>query len=313
MSRWKPDQAEIGANSFHSARFRRRCLDGVRGGARQMEASITCRSFVCRIASFAVLCALAFVGLGSETSRAQQPDVGVYARAVEFCRGIVKRPMALDLDKRVLCFDGEILSETDVSLASALRANGLFVVRSFGGGAYSAMALADLIRDRRATVVVYDYCFSACASYFLVASDEAFVMKDTLVAWHHTIEPLCASLEASKDGGPKRLEKSDCSDTAPSYQTGYREFKYLNNKFYESRVVDSPFEDPPQSFTIRRILRRMFEGARRYPDVAWTWNPRYYASTLKTKITYEAYPNSQDEVDAMVSKLRLPHRVLYDP
>jgi hypothetical protein len=57
----------------------------------------------------------------------------------------------------------------------------------------------------------------------------------------------------------------------------------------------------------------MFEGTGRYPDVSWTWHPRHYASTLKTKIVYEAYPNSQDEVDAMARKLRLPHRVLYDP
>jgi hypothetical protein len=57
----------------------------------------------------------------------------------------------------------------------------------------------------------------------------------------------------------------------------------------------------------------MFEGTGVYPDVAWTWNPRYYARSLKTKITYEAYPSSQAEVDAMVSKLRLGQRVLYDP
>jgi hypothetical protein len=175
------------------------------------------------------------------------------------------------------------------------------------------MALADMIRDRHAAVVVYDYCFSACASYFLIASDQAFVMKETLVAWHGMIEPLCASLVVSKDGGPKRLEKSACFDASLESQRGYKALKDRHDRFYEERVVDAPFEDPPESFTIRKILKNMFEGTGRYPNVAWTWNPRYYASTLKTKITYEAYPNSQDEVDAMVSKLRLRQRVLYDP
>jgi len=33
---------------------------------------------------------------------------------------------------------------------------------------------------------------------------------------------------------------------------------------------------------------------------------------VKTKIVYEAYPTSQDEVDAMVAKLHLG-RIIYDP
>jgi hypothetical protein len=57
----------------------------------------------------------------------------------------------------------------------------------------------------------------------------------------------------------------------------------------------------------------MFEGTGQYPNVVWTWNPRYYASTLKTKITYQAYPNSQAEVDALASKLPHRVRVLHDP
>ena len=56
----------------------------------------------------------------------------------------------------------------------------------------------------------------------------------------------------------------------------------------------------------------MFEGTGTNPNVLWTWHPRYYAGSIKTKIVYEAYPASQDEVDAMASKLGLP-RVLYDP
>ncbi len=41
-------------------------------------------------------------------------------------------------------------------------------------------------------------------------------MKGTLVAWHDTNWPLCPSLEMSKDGGPKRLEKLSCSPDAPA-------------------------------------------------------------------------------------------------
>ena len=221
--------------------------------------------------------------------------------------------MALDVDKRVLCFDGVILPGTDVSLASTLEPSGLFVAGSPGGDILAAITLAELLLDRRATVVVYDYCLSACASYLLMASTKAFVLRDTLVAWHYTIEPFwCPSLVIPKDGGPKRLEKSPCPDAPAEIQDGDKYRRYLNHKFYGGRALDPLFDDPPESFTIRKILRSMFEGTGRYPEVLWTWNPRYHASTLKTQIVYEAYPNSQAEVDAMVSKLPLP-RVIYDP
>ncbi len=309
-------QTECGEGSFCRARFCHRSRCGVKD-ERHKETPIGFGSFNFCAASFAALCALTFSCCwSSEISRAQAPDPekAVYARAVEFCRGTVKRPMALDLDKRVLCFDGPILPGTDVSLARTLEPNGLFVVRSRGGDSDTAVALADLLRDRHATVVVYDYCISACADYLFMASTNTFVVRDTIVAWHHPVDPLwCPSLVVPKDGGPKRLETSACSDAPPEYQRGYREFKDRNDTFYAERGVDPPFEVPPESFTIRKILRNMFEGTGRNPNVGWTWNPRYYASTLKMKIIYEAYPNSQAEVDAMMSKFGLGGRILYDP
>jgi hypothetical protein len=269
-----------------------------------------------RVFRFGIAVAVYLFGLAgwdTEALHAGQPDFAPYARAVEFCRGIAKRPMALDLDKRVLCFDGIVRSSTvDLELAGKLSPNGLFVVRSYGGELPTAIELADLLRDRHATVVAYDYCFSACASFLLIASDEAFVMRNTLVAWHHTTMPLCPSLEVPKDGGPLRLEKLACPDSSASEQDALEWALGLEKAFYATRVVDPLFEEPPESFTMRKILRAMFERTGTYPDVSWTWNPRYYASALKTKITYEAYPNSQEEVDALASKLGV-NRIIYDP
>lgn len=157
MSRETAGQTESERYSLRPARFRRGRSDG-EGCKRCKEAAIGCRFFVSWIASLAALCALALACWGSEASRAQQPDFGVYARAVEYCRAAVKRPMMLDLDKRVLCFDGTIPPGRDVSSAVELEQNGLFVIRSPGGDVATAIALADLLQDRRATVVVYDYC-----------------------------------------------------------------------------------------------------------------------------------------------------------
>jgi hypothetical protein len=137
---------------------------------------------------------------------AQEPafETAVYARAVEFCRGETTRPMALSADRKILCFDGQISRGEDMSSAERLEENGLFIVRSRGGGVAAAMTLANLLRDRRATVVVYDYCISACASYLLVASAQTYVMRDSIVAWHHSVSDrsVCTSLETSRDQGP---------------------------------------------------------------------------------------------------------------
>jgi hypothetical protein len=241
------------------------------------------------------------------------PERGIYARAVEHCRGNVKRPMALDLDKRVLCFDGQIFPELDVSLANRLEDGGLFVVRNFGGDQLSAIRLAEALRERHATVVVYDYCLSACASFLLVASTKAYVLKNTLVAWHNpTGAYLCPSLEQAKDRGPRRLEKNTCSDAPAGYRSVYEYAKALDKWFYKTRAVAPPFENPPQSVIVRWILQNKFGERGEYPsNLLWTWNPRYYASKIKTKIIYEAYPQSQDEVDALAKWLQV--RVIYDP
>jgi len=102
--------------------------------------------------------------------------------------------MNLSPDKQVPCFTGKISQSLDVSLANDLEEDGLFVIRSPGGNVNSAIALSDMIRDRHATVVVYDYCFSACASMLLVASYQTYVLKGTLVAWHYPrSDELCTS------------------------------------------------------------------------------------------------------------------------
>jgi len=285
------------------------CRNDIRDGG----ISFAFRLLVFRLTNFLASCVLAVLCFSAEISHAQTDDIGIYKRAVEFCRAVAKRPMALDLDRRVLCFDGLISDGPDFSPANGLEPNGLFVVRSLGGEAISAMRIADWIRDRRATVVVYDYCFSACASFLFVASDKTFVVGGTLVAWHHSDRPFCPQLKVADDLGPKRLEKVPCSDTSLEVQAAYRANDDQYAEFYASRVIDPLFKNPPESFAIRRRLKNMFEGNGGYPDVMWTWHPRYLASTLKAKIVYEAYPSSQIEVDAQLSKLGFRYRILHDP
>jgi hypothetical protein len=48
------------------------------------------------------------------------------------------------------------------------------------------------------------------------------------------------------------------------------------------------------------------------PELLWMWNPRFYKAVFKTKVTYEAYPESQAEVDEIAARIGY-RRVLYDP
>jgi hypothetical protein len=84
-------------------------------------------------------------------------------------------------------------------------------------------------------------------------------------------------------------------------------------EFYRTRNLSREFFDPPESRFIRRALMNLFRSTGQYPVRQWTWNPRYYAGAIKTKIFYQHYPDSQDEVDEMVSRLGMPVRVIYDP
>ena len=97
---------------------------------------------------------------------------------------IYKSTVKLSDDQTVLCFDGPINSNQDMSDFHALKPNGLLVMRSPGGYAHAAMTLSNILRDKTATVVLRDYCLSACASFVLVATGKTYVKKNTIVAGH---------------------------------------------------------------------------------------------------------------------------------
>ncbi|MGJ5102519.1 hypothetical protein ACQR2D_28970 [Bradyrhizobium sp. HKCCYLRH2057] len=254
--------------------------------------------------------------LRSADACAQEPAVDRerYYDAVNHCRHAGQAPMSLSPDKRVLCFDGVLAENMDVSSAKDLHDGGLFVVRSFGGHTIPAVTLSDIVRDRRATVVVYDHCLSACAQFLLVASDKTYILKDTLVAWHYPqgLE-LCTYLEAPRDGEPKKVQRGPCR------QGGEHGFTYERTftEFFKDRAVKPPLSLPTDSLYVRRIVRNLYAESGVFRDVMWTLHPRYYPSLFKTKITYEAYPESQDEVDDMVKRLGLSAgrsvKVIYDP
>jgi hypothetical protein len=258
--------------------------------------------------------------LCSSGAPAQQESLSwvSFYRAAEYCRGKVSRPLALSPDHQLLCFDGDVTADLDVSLAKGLVANGLVVMRSLGGAEEPAIALSNIIRDLHATVVVYDYCFSACALFFLIASDQAFVLKGALVAWHNRQstdprDPYCTSVISPPRGGPKKLLRGPCKDSAFGDRAAYTGRWPQETTFFKGRAIDPLFLPPPDSLYVRKIVVSRYEEVGVYRDIGWTINPRYYPKLFRTKIVYEAYPESQKEVDEMLAPLRLNFRVVYDP
>jgi hypothetical protein len=227
--------------------------------------------------------------------------------------------MNLSSDKQALCFSGAISQNMDVSLAKNLKEGGLFVVRSPGGYAGPAITLSNIVRDRHATVVVYSLCVSACAEYFLIASYQAYVLKGTLVAWHNPRSgdpnhPYCSFLAVPRDGEPKKLLRGPCGNATFGDQAATSTTHWpAVIEFYKERTVDPLFDTPPDSFYVRKIVTSMYAETGVYRDIAWTIHPRYYPRWFKTRIFYEAYPESQDEVDKMLAALGLHTRVIYDP
>lgn len=249
-----------------------------------------------RIRCFLVGAALGLVLCPSHARAKQDSDRESYHRALEYCRGDVSRPMAPSPDGQILCFDGRVTDDLGVSAAKGLKEHGLFVVRSRGGDPEVAVALSSIVRDRHATVVVHGYCFSACASFFLIASHQSYVLKGALVAWHYPrsadpADPHCTYVTEPPDGKLKKLQRGSCQPGG-EHGAGYsREVA----RFFGDRVIDPSFSHPG-------VFR----------DILWTLHPRYYPVLFKTKILYEAYPQRQEEVDEIAARLRFG-RVIYDP
>jgi hypothetical protein len=238
-----------------------------------------------------------------------------YQGAVDYCRGSVSRPISLSDDRTIVCFDGDILPGLDTSPVENLRDNGLFVVRSMGGHIETAIALAGLVRDRHATVVVHDYCISACAAYLLVASDRAVVRRRSIVAWHLNYAG-CRGIKPFSDGGPPIVVTGLCASASEQDSALYHRIQRASLDFYRERSLQpSRFWrglDFPQSYHVRRVVKSLADETGNIPQVNWMWNPRYYGAVFKTIITYEAYPEGQDEVDEIAAPFGLG-RVIYDP
>jgi hypothetical protein len=254
---------------------------------------------------------------GPSSAEEKSFDRDASSQAADYCRGVAVRPIALSDDRAILCLDGRLEKDTDLSPAARLKEGGLFVVRSSGGDIASAISLSNLVYGRHATVVVYDQCLSSCANYLLIGADRAYVLKGSLVAWDYESSdpafPSCSRFAMAKmrDGG-YRLQRGSCRPLSTD-ETSWRTVLSAQTAFYRKRMVDPYFEPPPDNLYLRKVVKSLYPDTSAYHHVGWTLHPRYLARLFKTTIVYESYPEDQAEVDTMVARLRLDMRVIYDP
>ncbi len=64
---------------------------------------------------------------------------------------------------------------------------------------------------------------------------------------------------------------------------------------------------------VKRMIWRLNAGGLHIVDRLWMWHPRYYANARRGKITYESYPESQDEVDSITKEAWTSTHIIHDP
>ncbi len=251
-------------------------------------------STCCQCVTFSIL-----LFLQSNPALAQSEEIQL---AANYCAKY-ENSIKLSENDMILCFDG--LIRADLQMDDQLRKlndHGFFVIRSPGGFFPAAMKIADILLEKDATVIIHDYCLSACANYIFVATGKTHVLKNSVVAWH---------------GGPSstycdRYLHGDQSAIGSGRVTVCKNLA-LQIIFFQKRGIQNGFIfNPPTPYT-----RMMFNILAKTPGnkskVFWMWNPKNYGDHFKDRIFYEKYPNSQSDVDEIIDHFRLGTQVIYDP
>jgi hypothetical protein len=237
-----------------------------------------------------------------------------FSTAVAYCRGhggLVK----LNDDQTILCFDGPIIDGQDDVPFHRLQQGGMFVVRSTGGYVPAAINLANVLREKNAKIVVYDYCFSACASFFLVASSQAHVMSKTVVAWHGTFERVHCNSQGIEVLWKSRRDhyRIPPGDRLPENVQRMCQTSALLELFFKERGIEDRHIHEPQPAGVKKLFHLAMKQGSNGKNIVWMWNPRNYGEYFRIPITYESYPASQAEVDQILADARLRVHVFYDP
>ena len=257
--------------------------------------------------------ALLVTAITADTAKA---EFDVFASAAGYCSKYPNQ-IKLNEDHTVLCFDGAIRPGRDFRPFFDLKPKSLFAIRSGGGFAPLAIQLANLLRDKDATVVIYDYCLSACANYFLIASSETYVVGKAIVAWHGgpSKHHFPCTAEVLKRLELHYLERYKTPLDTPPQMSGkwICDAPELSKEFFRQRRVAEQHIHRPQTAHTRKYYDLSWRQRPYMKDVFWMWHPQNHGEYFGSRIKYESYPSSQAEVDDLQQRLKLSVTLLYDP
>ena len=241
---------------------------------------------------------------------AARGDFGSIAAVANQCR---PGDVSLSKDRTILCFDGEIRDQ-DPKIFHELKQDGFFVMRSPGGFADSSMMLADILHEKNATVIVYDYCLSSCANYFLIAASRTYVRRDTIVAWHGGIPRYdCSRVDLDEMRRRYRHQFNLDEDAAAKRVDQFCNEAGLAEAFFKRRGIDDRHTYAPQTVYTQKMVRMATSQRPAKQSVFWMWHPKNQGDYFKSRVIYESYPMSQEHVEEILRRLRLSMHVYYDP
>lgn len=228
--------------------------------------------------------------------------------ALKYCSAYGRSPSE---DESIVCFDGVFEKDLDLQPLYPLKNDGTFVIRSVGGDIITAMMVAEILRQKNATIVIRDYCLSACANAILIASKASYVLANTVLAWHGGISNLDC---ATHDAAPGLTSKSPAE-----FREDRRVFERfcahseLVTNFFKKRGIADGYTNEPQTLYTKKMFNVVVRESGSKRSIFWMWNPKNHGEHFKGRVFYESYPASQSAVDEIVSRFRLPVRVIYDP
>jgi len=91
---------------------------------------------------------------------------------------------ALQKYKDVLVFDGFITPQSSEKIMASIDGVDLLLIRSGGGDGASGLAIGKALRAKNITVVVNEYCLSACANYIFIGAPRKSLGPGAVLGFH---------------------------------------------------------------------------------------------------------------------------------